>query len=402
MTASRKTRKFFSSFLGFILILSIFLGSFSLLGCNKKTEIENEDISYGQKTVLMIGDGMGYNHVKCAQMDHNDGKLLNMQQLGDRGAVQTASLSVEEGSSTATDSSAGGTSMSTGQRVYNGAVAKNGDGDDIKSITEYAKELGYGVGIVVTDSLCGATPATFSSHSTNRYNFSEIRAQQYTSGIDLFLGADCDYTDGQSSKDPNNNFYASEKQSIVENGYTFVDKFSELSLESDKILGAFNSCPSENGTDTDPTLSMLTDFAFKFMEKHFPNGYFIMIEGSHIDKKSDSWDVKTNTEPMAKYLLDFDNCVGIAQKVLRRSGSKYQLIVTADHETGSMVMSKSLGVYCFYSHSHTNWDVPYFVEAQTCDLSLEIKNTDIFVFMYNFLAQKNYGSGSDRLKYSWQ
>ncbi|UKI48707.1 MAG: alkaline phosphatase [Clostridiales bacterium] len=161
-----------------------------------------------------------------------------------------------------TDSAAAGSALATGQKFNNGEVARHG-GNNVKSIAEYAKEKGLGVGIVTTDKLYGATPASFSSHANNRGDTSEIIKGQINYVVDLYLGA---------GKDE----YTKYKSQFESKGFTFATSFNDVggSVLSNKLIMPFSSLPSEDGTADTPTLEMCTEFALEFMEARFPDGYF--------------------------------------------------------------------------------------------------------------------------------
>lgn len=276
-----------------VAILSVSL-AFMGVALNRTKNLYKTDFSdltgLASKTVLFIGDGMGENHIKTTETYY--GEKAFMRSLGADGFVTTFSNNV----GIPTDSAAAGSALATGQKFNNGEVARHG-GNNVKSVAEYAKEKGLGVGIVTTDKLYGATPASFSSHANNRGDTSEIIKGQINDVVDLYLGA---------GKDE----YTKYKSQFESKGFTFATSFNDVvgSVLSNKLIMPFSSLPSEDGTDDTPTLEMCTEFALKFMEARFPGGYFLMIEGAHIDKKSH----KNDIIPMTKYLKSFDNSIKIA------------------------------------------------------------------------------------------
>ena len=152
-------------------------------------------------------------------------------------------------------------------------------------------------------------------------------------------------------------------------------------MTSNKIIGVFESVLPQNGTNISPTLEMLTSFALQYFEANFPNGYFLMMEGAHIDKKSHD----NNIIEMMKYMNSFDQSVEIAyNKIGNQNG--VAIIVTADHETGGLQFSnqtqKDISNNLFTTSSHTNKNVPYFFYLNTNisvkkDIPKTIDNTDI-------------------------
>lgn len=116
--------------------------------------------------VLMIGDGMGFNHLKCADDD------LFMQTLPVKGKVETKSFD-----NATTDSSAAATAYACGKKTNNGWLSLLPDGNKCLTLAEEAIQKGYYVGIVSTDIRTGATPSAFYAHTKNRRGADEIEAQ---------------------------------------------------------------------------------------------------------------------------------------------------------------------------------------------------------------------------------
>lgn len=116
--------------------------------------------------VLMVGDGMGYNHLKCAPDD------LFMQTLPVKGQIETKSFD-----NAITDSSAAATAYACGHKTNNGWLSVLPNGKNCLTIAEEAIQKGYFVGIVSTDIRTGATPSAFYAHTKNRRGADEIEVQ---------------------------------------------------------------------------------------------------------------------------------------------------------------------------------------------------------------------------------
>lgn len=351
-----------------VAILSVSL-AFMGVALNRTKNLYKTDFSrlhgLASKTVLFIGDGMGENHIKTTETYY--GERAFMRSLGADGFVTTFSNNV----GLPTDSAAAGSALATGQKFNNGEVARHG-GNNVKSVAEYAKEKGLGVGIVTTDNLYGATPASFSSHANNRGDTSEIIKGQINDVVDLYLGA------GKGE-------YTKYKSQFESKGFTFATSFNDVvgSVPGNKLIMPFSSLPSEDGTADTPTLEMCTEFALEFMGARFPGGYFLMIEGAHIDKKSH----KNDIIPMTKYLKSFDNSIKIAYDKLQ--GFDSAIIVTADHETGGLKYKDGEtkddiknSLYTTKTHTSTNVKYFIFVKGLSADelkaiIPAKIDNTDV-------------------------
>ena len=125
---------------------------------------------------------------------------------------------------------------------------------------------------------------------------------------------------------------------------------------------------------------MLTEFAIEYFETNYPDGYFLMIEGAHIDKSNHS----NNIYAMMDYMSEFDNSIKLAYDKLGNN-SDVAFIVTADHESGGLKLANNLDdisneLYTTTKHTHT--DVYYFMyqkdSSDINDISLNIDNTNIF------------------------
>lgn len=352
------------------LVLLVFLFAFSMAGWGVGIAITRSGTDFdfsalanqSEKVILFIGDGMGQNHVKLTSTYYD--KTLYMTTLDHSGLVTTYSNSLFW----PTDSAAAGSALATGQKYDNKEVARH-DGKDVQSISEQAKAKGLGVGIVTTDSLTGATPSAFSSHANNRGDDEEIVLGQLANGFDLFLGKTSGYHEVY-------------KDDWIANGYAFVNQFDALSVENDKIIGAFDNISPNNGSNDSPTLEMLTTFAISFMEAKYPDGYFLMIEGAHIDKMSHD----NLVFEMMEYLVSFDNCINYAHNTLMQEN--VSIFVTADHETGWLEYTDNVDKISnrlYHNGGHSSRHVPYYAYINTKDnidvasiLPYKMDNTDVY------------------------
>ncbi len=328
------------------------------------------------RVILFIGDGMGENHIKATEAYYE--KELFFDDLPLAGMMTTSCRSQFQ----ATDSAAAASAMATGEKFQRGHVAYE-NSRNYKSISEYAKEHGKGVGIVTTDLISGATPAGFSAHSLSRSDKAKIIEGQLESNIDIFLGAGLNTASGE---DVNYSMY---KEQFEGKGYTFCSKYSELGLESNKIIGAFSQTANYTSTDETPTLQQLACFAVDFLEEKYPNGYFLMVEGAHIDKRSSDKDIFG----MMEHLDEFDNAIeAVSDKIADKDN--YSMIVTSDHECGGLQYNgetkDEINDNMFSVTYHTMVDVRYYtnfkLKGEDVDTMPDhIDNTDIFRICYSLL-----------------
>ena len=173
-----------------------------------------------------------------------------------------------------TDSAAGGTALATGNKVNNGEVGQL-DGVNLEQITTIAQNANMKTGVITTDTLDGATPASFSAHAPSRNNTYQIINTQASSDIDLLMG--------RWSSDYSNRSYVFE-----EAGYTFakgVDALEEAK-DAEKLVSVLENINSEYivGSELHYQLKEMTQFAVEYLENE--DGFFLMIEGAYIDKHS--------------------------------------------------------------------------------------------------------------------
>lgn len=346
------------------LILVIITGTINI----KRVMVQiRDDYSFlnnqANKVILFIGDGMGQNQVE-------NGKLylqrdLFFESFEKKGYMQTNSKNTY----TPTDSAAAATAMATGKKVYNTKI-----GGGHTSITELAKQNNLGAGIVTTDTLTGATPAAFSSHVAKRSMSDKIVLSQLEHTIDLYLGVKHDSI-------------INCKTEFEEKGYEYISKYSELKPTSNKLVGAFDKIYNYEVTLDMPTLPILTEYAINYFETNYPDGYFLMIEGAHIDKSNHSNDIYN----MIKYLDEFDNSIKKAYEMVGNN-SDTAIIVTADHESGDLSLAKSIDKISndlYKSTGHTANKVYYYIHQkeneQLVHIDENIDNTHIFAICKELL-----------------
>ena len=294
-----------------------------------------------QNVIYLIGDGMGPLHLEKAKQERNISLAMDTFDYSGRSRTRSQFNLI-------TDSAAGATALSCGVRTINGYVGvfyydPLHVESTPRSITELCIEKGMMTGIVTTDSTSGATPSGFSVHSNSRNNTEDIDTQQMNSDIDLIWGCSSRYIS---------------KETCEANGFTFVKTYSEMMAveEGERSFAQFdNDTWYVNQYDAEtPTLSQMAMKAIDVLDDT-DEGFFIMIEGAHIDKHShDNMDAE-----MAEALEEFDRTVAAALDYAEKDGNTL-VVVTADHETGGIVLNDD-GTYSFTQGSHSGTNVPLFV-----------------------------------------
>ncbi len=304
--------------------------------------VNDEDYKVYDNVILMIGDGMGENHLAAAKDKLNID--LAMETVEVRGQSKTNNY---WGSTT--DSAAGGTALACGIRTTNGYVGASVF-DPTSSIIEpmnlceLAKSLGKAAGVVTTDSTSGATPAAFSAHAKDRDYAEEISEDQLTGGLDLIWGATESYVTPENA---------------AANGFAYLDDVADIEAlpAGTRSFGQFNWDDFANVTNPDktPTIEKMTKEAIDILDDD-EDGFFLMVEGAHIDKYSHGQDI----DNAVKQLQEFDKAIAYALEYAERDGSTL-VVITADHETGSVSYDPAQGGYYCATGSHSNSNVPLLV-----------------------------------------
>ncbi len=331
--------------------------------------------------VLMIGDGMGENIIKAAEIVKGD-KLI-MSGLPNQTHVTTYSQSVTSGEAEFTDSAAAATALSTGVKTYNQCIGVDKDGNSLETICEFAQKYDMKTGLVDRHYVCHATPAGMAAHNSNRGNYVQILRDMAKTGVNVMFGGGEQYY-----KDSNKT-----KNYINEKGYKFIDTEEQLLAldgSDDKVLGMFAYENMKNAY-REPTLTTMTSKALDLLDND--KGFFLMVEGSNIDVCESEQDMKGTIEQMMAFDHTVDYVLNWAQQ---HQGTL--VLVTADHETGGVQIpdnatADDINNDCFTSDGeHTNTNVLLMAggaqSAEICSSDV-IDNTDIAKYMRKVLTDSH-------------
>lgn len=294
-----------------------------------------------KNVIYLIGDGMGPYHLEKAKQERNI--TLTMDTFPYQGRSMTCSLS-----SPITDSAAGGTALATGVRTYNGAIGVYlYDPIDAftnpMNLTELCQSAGMMTGVITTDLTSGATPASFSAHTQSRNDTENITEDQMVSGIDLIWGA----ANGVATQ-----------STAEENGFTYVTTYDEMMAleEGSRSFAQFtnNLWTVEQSDVNTPNLEQMAMKAIDLLDDT-DEGFFLMIEGAHIDKHSHN----NYDEGMTEALEEFDKTIAAVLEYAKADGETL-VVITADHETGGIILNAD-GTYSFTQGSHSATNVPVLV-----------------------------------------
>lgn len=290
----------------------------------------------------LIGDGMGPNHVNLAEIftAETQGRIgyqpLILSLFPYVGFASTNSLSHG-----VTDSSAGGTALAVGKKTKNGVIGMDSTATvSYKSIAYAAKEKGWKVGIATSVSVDHATPASFYANQPDRGHYYEIALQIPKSGFDFFAGSGFLKPTTTLKKEE-----ATDVHVILEkSGYKIVKgkkAFLNKDYNNQKVVW-INDDPKNTASlkfaidqdAEDMTLEDITKGAIKHLSQNNDKGFFLMVEGGKIDWSSHSNDGGTTLHEV----IDFQKTIQLAYDFYKQHPKETLIVVTADHETGGLVI----------------------------------------------------------------
>ena len=283
-----------------------------------------------------IGDGMGPSHVLATELYLGElqGVIGRPQKLVFTQFPESAFVTTFSASNGVTDSAASGTALSTGYKTSNGRIGTDANGNDVYSVAFDAKNAGMAVGIATTVCINHATPSAFYAHNENRNNYNEIAQWMLEADYDFYAGGDAKCTAEQR----NDLYTRAEKQ-----GYTIArgyDDYKAKAKKAGKMMLYQKNVAEEipytiDRTEKDLTLAQITKAGIDFLSrKNKKEGFFMMIEGGKIDYASHSDDAAT----MIHEVLDFNAAIEEAYEFYKKHKDETLIIVTADHETGGIVL----------------------------------------------------------------
>ncbi len=330
-----------------------------------------------KNVILFIGDGMGPEQVRAAGMYQNGAAgTLVMESFPYSSTMTTHSYD-----NPVTDSAASSTAMATGFKVNNGVIsqAHPGDGHDLETLAELFHRYCKRVGLVTTTYVTHATPAGFGAHEPGRTRYSQIAGDYLTqSRPDVIFGG------GANGLTPT---------AVIAAGYTVItDRVGMQALSPysvRRVNGQFGVTylPYEydyatgvvTGYDTLPHLSEMVSASLALLSTDPQHGFFLMVEGGLIDQAGHANDIEKNVFET----IEFDRAVEVAY-AWATSRTDTLIIVTADHETGGLMVTANNGAGVFPSvtwtiSNHTATPVPVYAWGVNAELTpLVHDNTDIY------------------------
>ena len=322
--------------------------------------------------ILMIGDGMGLTQITAGMYANgNEIAFERMPVVGLHKSYSSDNL--------VTDSAAGATAFSCGEKTYNGAVGVRPDRSPCPTLLELAERQGRPTGLVATSTIVHATPAAFYAHVPQRKQYERIAEYLAGSGVDYFIGG------GQK-------FFADrkrDKRDLLDEmragggqlGSYFDGPFADQQLPSIGAYGYFSALedplPVSGGRDY---LLEATTAGLDFLTARDSSavGVFMMVEGSQID-----WGGHANNSAyIISEVIEFSETVNAVLDFAEADGNTL-VVVTADHETGGYAINNGSTpdsiVGEFTSDYHTADLIPVFAYGPGAEAFAGIyENTAIY------------------------
>lgn len=306
------------NFLEYMFVVLVVL----ITACNSESTTKpGISVPKAKNIILFIGDGMGVSQLYAGMTVST--QAFNLEKFPYSGLSKTYSAD-----NYITDSGAGGTAIASGEKTNNGMIGVKPDSTVVSSIMEIAHKNGLATGVVSTSAVTHATPASFVAHNPDRDNYEEIAEDFLNGTIDVFIGGGEDHF--RSRKDG-----VDLTVKLKEQGFDVVFTPDDMKKSgSDKLAALLAKEHMPKVTDgREGLLSEMTLKAIQTLSKN-ENGFVLMIEGSMIDWAAH----ENNLEYVAAETIDFDQAVGTALNFATGDGNTL-VVVTADHETGGLVLS---------------------------------------------------------------
>lgn len=366
-----------------LLVTFLFLG-LSLFTCapTRKPGLDLNAVPFATKPkniIFLIGDGMATAQVSAHLYWAGVGKTV-FEQFPVVGYHKTHASDY-----LVTDSAAGATAFSCGQKTTIGAIGVVPPKDSpCANIFEELTKQGFATGIVTTCTATHATPACFVAHR-------ELRALTDEIALDyLKLPFDCLIAGGENlfnRRDDKLNLVDSLRQRgyVVRRGVGFRN----LPMEGEKPFVNFtHEMEPPAASAGREYLPRATRLAANFLQKRSEKGFFLMVESSQIDWANHSNDATWLKAEMA----DFDRTVRAALEFAASNGETL-VIVTGDHECGGLALTQTESrkhfMPKFSSKAHTAAMVPVFAYGPRANLfSGVFENTEIYFKMRAALEEE--------------
>lgn len=286
--------------------------------------------------IFLVVDGMCHGTLGLAHHWNlrQQGEHLHWMQLYGRPDLVRSLQDTASNSSPVTDSAAAASAWGSGQRVNNGAINVDPEGNVLEPLFVRAKRAGKRTGLVTTCRITHATPAGFAASVPDRGQENEILAQYLERDIDVLLGG------GAKNFIPNQDGQQVDFFKKFEAaGYRVAREAKQLKrapVNGKPLLGIFSDSHIPYAIDRKNEASLATVPGLAAMFKTglqqlqgAENGFLLQVEAGRVDHAGHANDPGAILHEQ----LEFDACIPIALEFIEKHPDTL-LIVTTDHGTG--------------------------------------------------------------------
>lgn len=315
------------------------------------------DAPKAKNVIFLIGDGLSVAHRTAARImskGMTEGKAngrLNMDDVPPAAFIGTSATNA-----VATDSANTMSAYMTGHKtavnaigVYADRTPDSLDDPRVETIAEaIRRQTKKSIGIVATAEIEDATPAAVVSHTRNRNDKADIVGMLLDVKPEVVLGGGSAYFLGKDvpgSKRKDDKDYIKLFQDA---GYKLAIDKNELAANASaggNLLGLFHTGNMDVTLDREflkkgtvekfpnqPGLVEMATVALDRLSKN-PDGFFLMVEGSSIDKMSHPLD----WDRAVVDTIEFDKVVGLARE-FQKAHPDTLIVVTGDHTHGVSII----------------------------------------------------------------
>lgn len=290
-----------------------------------------------RNVIFLIGDGMGLSQITAAAYANCGLTLMNFNYIGLQRNNALGAFT--------TDSAAGGSALATGERHANRHISMTEEGEAVPSLSDWFRGKGLPVGVVTLGNAVDATPTAFYGHSVERDNADELTRCLLDTPVDLLCGSGIrQFTERGDGID---------LIGELSKNYRFVRSIDEINAAEGRVVCIDERMDEAAEESNLGLLAEATRAAIDKLQERGDKGFFLMVEGAKIDYAGHSRCLPGSVIEM----LSFDLAVAEALKFADENGQTL-VVVTADHETGGLVLldgdeqsGRIMGVYTTDDHT---------------------------------------------------
>lgn len=304
-----------------------------------------------RNVIFLIGDGMGLSQITAAAYANCGLTLMNFNYIGLQRNNALGAFT--------TDSAAGGSALATGERHANRHISMTEQGEAVPSLSDWFRGKGLPVGVVTLGNAVDATPTAFYGHSVERDNADELTRCLLDTPVDLLCGSGIrQFTERGDGID---------LIGELSKSYRFVRSIDEINAAEGRVVCIDERMDEAAEESNLGLLAEATRAAIDKLQERGDKGFFLMVEGAKIDYAGHSRCLPGSVIEM----LGFDLAVAEALKFADENGQTL-VVVTADHETGGLVLldgdeqsGRIMGAYT--TDDHTPAMLPVFAYGPGAD-----------------------------------